>query len=192
MKKYLLIDNYDSFSYMLADYFKRFNLSLHIIRNDEPIEDEYVKKNISAIIISPGPGTPQSAGFCLPMISQYYQTLPIFGVCLGFQAIGEAFGARIDRCEPRHGRASVIKILHNDPLFQDIPDEFSAGRYHSLGVFDAPESLEILAIEPESGLPMAIKTRGYPCYGVQFHPESLLTEKGETLIRNFVQIVTQR
>lgn len=159
---------------------------IKIFRNDAISVYEIKALNPKGVILSPGPGRPENAGICLSLIKEIYQTVPILGVCLGHQAIGAAFGANVKRSDPCHGRASDIDILVSDPLFASVPTRFQAGRYHSLAVFSPPPTLTVLARETESSGIMALKHQDFPCYGIQFHPESLLTQFGDRLIENFV------
>lgn len=186
----LLIDNYDSFAHNLARYAELSGATLQIERNDKISAAKIKKQKPDGIIISPGPATPSEAGNSLDIIRKLGSTTPILGVCLGHQCIGEAYGGTtIQAAEPRHGRANMI-THNNDPLFNGIPSPFEAGRYHSLicDFTNAPD-LEIIAREQDTNLPMAVKHRAHPVYGVQFHPESILTPDGQKLIDNFVNIV---
>lgn len=188
MKKILLIDNYDSFTFNLVDYFKKLGNKVEVVRNN--IEIEKVKEyQPDLIVFSPGPGNPADAGNMIPIITHYKYEIPMFGVCLGHQAIVLAFGGSLFRVEPRHGKISKIsKTGTSNNLFLGLPNEFEAGRYHSLAANYVPDELEVTA-ESDDGLVMALSHKTLPIYGVQFHPESILTYKnntGETIIKNLI------
>ncbi len=183
----LLIDNYDSFAHNLARYFNRLRHATTVVRNDELDLAQLTADPPRAIVLSPGPCTPQEAGSSLEIVRQFHQTVPMLGVCLGHQTISAALGGRIIRAPvPRHGQKSLI--LHDSSrLFEGIPPRFAVGRYHSLIVDEAtlPAVLRITA-RCEDGLPMAMAHRSLPVFGVQFHPESILTEHGFRLLANFL------
>ena len=184
----LFIDNYDSFTYNLVDYIGQFTGELQVYRNDELTTTDVQAMQPQGIVISPGPGTPADAGISNAVIESFYRTIPILGVCLGHQCIGQVFGARIVRApEPVHGKASPV--FHNsDALFHRIPSPFPAGRYHSL-IIDAdtlPPDFTITAWT-EEGIIMGIQHREFPLTGVQFHPESVLTPDGKQLIANWLR-----
>ena len=185
----LLIDNYDSFVYNLARYFTELGCATHVVRNDEIDVAGVQQLSPQAIVISPGPCTPNEAGISMELISKLSSSIPTLGVCLGHQAIAAALGGRVIRApEPVHGRPSLV--YHDDSeLFTSVPNPFRAGRYHSLIVEEAslPPELVITA-RTDDGLPMALQHRTRPLYGVQFHPESVLTECGRTLLTNFARI----
>lgn len=186
----LVIDNYDSFTYNLVQYLGELGAEMKVVRNDEVTVDEIEQKlNPERILISPGPGTPDSAGITLAVIERFADKLPILGVCLGHQAIGQHFGGRVIRApEPVHGKP--VEILHDGrTIFAGIPDRFAAGRYHSLIVARDrfPECLEISASSPD-GLIMGLRHREKRVEGVQFHPESILTDHGRKLLQNFLQL----
>jgi len=185
----LLIDNYDSFVHNLARYFEELGCDTRVVRNDALSVTQIRELAPDAIIISPGPCTPQQAGISCEVIRQLGSTLPILGVCLGHQAIAEALGGRVIRAsEPVHGRTSAI---HHDErgLFRGIPSPFRATRYHSLIVEESqlPAALEVTA-RTEDGLVMGLRHRQWPIVGVQFHPESILTEHGRRLLANFLDL----
>lgn len=186
----LMIDNYDSFTYNLVQYLGEMGTAMRVVRNDELTIDE-IDSDIcpDRILISPGPGTPDTAGITLGVIERFAGRLPIFGVCLGHQAIGQHFGGRVKRApEPVHGKP--VTILHDGKtVFNDIPDGFAAGRYHSLIVEreSLPDCLVISAESPD-GLIMGLRHQEWTIEGVQFHPESILTEHGRTLLRNFLEL----
>jgi len=184
----LLIDNFDSFSYMLKDYIEQCAANCVVYRNNEITLDELSKIHFDAIVISPGPLSPSFAGISLDLIHHYYRIKPILGVCLGHQAIAQYFGAKIIKAKlPRHGK--VDKMLHSKGLlFDDIPTEFSATRYHSLISEDLPDCLIINCVCGNEI--MGIQHKELPIYGIQFHPESCQTEYGITIIKNFVAIAS--
>lgn len=183
----LLIDNYDSFVYNLARYVSELGFLRRVVRHDAIDLSEIEQCNPSHIIISPGPGTPDEAGISLDVIRQFGATIPILGVCLGHQAIGQAYGGKVVRAKhPMHGKASFIQ--HDEKkLFAGIPNPLRVARYHSLVVSDEhfPEELCVTA-RCEKGEIMAVCHREYPVYGVQFHPESVLTTHGHALLKNFL------
>ncbi|AJC50344.1 anthranilate synthase component II [Coxiella endosymbiont of Amblyomma americanum] len=185
----LLIDHYDSFVYNLGRYFEVLGCKTLIYRHDKITLPEIEKLKPSHIVISPGPGTPKQTGISINIIKYFSSRIPILGVCLGHQTIGYTFGAKVCHADhPMHGKAS--KIYHNQhALFIKIPNPFSAGRYHSLIISknQFPDCLTIIA-ENKEGEIMAICHRVYPIFGVQFHPESIMTEQGLQLLSNFVEI----
>jgi para-aminobenzoate synthetase component 2 len=185
----LVIDNYDSFTYNLVQYLGELGAEMRVVRNDEFTLDEVETMQPERILISPGPGTPDTAGISLGIIERFAARLPILGVCLGHQAIGQHFGGKVVRApEPVHGKP--VEIIHDGKtIFDDIPNNFEAGRYHSLIVErDAfPDELEISAESPD-GLVMGLRHRELPIEGVQFHPESILTEHGKKLLKNFLEL----
>ena len=182
----LLIDNYDSFTYNLAQYLGQLGETLEVRRNDKITLDEIAAKKPERIVISPGPGIPQDAGICIDVIHRFAGKVPLLGVCLGHQAIGHAFGGRVVRAPAlMHGKTS--RIHHdNKTVFHGLPQDFVATRYHSLIVErkSLPRELEISA--ETDGLIMGLRHRELRVEGVQFHPESVLTEVGMQLLRNFL------
>jgi anthranilate synthase/aminodeoxychorismate synthase-like glutamine amidotransferase len=188
----LLIDNYDSFTYNLAQYFGELGCKLVIRRNDEISLHEIGALKPKHICISPGPCTPHEAGISKELVIRFGAKIPILGVCLGHQCITEAFGGKIVRASSLvHGKSSMIR--HNgDDLFTDLPTPFEAGRYHSLVVErdSFPECLEIIA-EGEDGEIMALRHRKFPVYGVQFHPESVLTRDGKKILARFLALAQE-
>ncbi|MEG6586726.1 anthranilate synthase component II [Dendrosporobacter sp. 1207_IL3150] len=184
----LLIDNYDSFTYNVYQMVANLGYHVEVIRNDQITIDEIAAKNYSAIIISPGPGTPDDAGITTEVINHFAGTTPILGICLGHQAIGQVFGGKVVRApEPIHGKTSLIE--HNSlGIYSNMPQDFAAGRYHSLIVEreSLPECLEITAIT-EDNIIMGLRHREFQIEGLQFHPESILTPQGSTLVANFLQ-----
>jgi anthranilate synthase/aminodeoxychorismate synthase-like glutamine amidotransferase len=186
MPKLLLIDNYDSFVYNIAQYLGELGAEVVVERNDSPSLEQHIG-NVDGYIVSPGPGHPRDSGRSLDVISSAGYGRPVLGVCLGHQAIGLVHGGRITRA-PQVVHGKVSRILHSDgALFNGVPSPFSATRYHSLIVSrdGLPSSLEVLA-ELESHEIMAMKVSGHDIYGVQFHPESVLTSHGRTILSNFL------
>ena len=183
-----IIDNYDSFTYNLAQYFGALGAEIEIFRNDCITLADLKKRSPDQLVISPGPGEPDSAGISLNAIASLGPTIPTLGVCLGHQAIGAAYGCEIQRAEiPMHGKTSLIQHS-GDLLFRDLPSPFTAMRYHSLIVPEPlPECLEATAFTPGGEL-MGLRHREYPVYGVQFHPESILTQHGKDLLKNFLSL----
>lgn len=186
--KILIFDNYDSFTYNLLHVVKELGYTdVDVIRNDKIALEEVAKYD--KIILSPGPGIPSEAGLLLPLIRQYAPTKSILGVCLGHQAIAEAFGATlINLPEVYHGVATPIQIVADDILFEGLPREPEVGRYHSWSVSNLrlPEEIRVTAVD-EKGEIMALKHSTYDLHGVQFHPESILTPEGKKIIRNFLK-----
>ncbi len=185
----LLLDNYDSFTYNLAQYLGELGCDVEVRRNDKITVDQVERLKPERVVISPGPCTPQQAGISIPLIQRLAGKLPILGVCLGHQAIGAAFGARIVRApELFHGKTSEI---HHDGkgVFRNLPNPFTATRYHSLIVErkSLPRVLHISA-ETKDGIIMGLRHRKFPIEGVQFHPESVLTESGKQLLKNFISL----
>ncbi len=186
----LLIDNYDSFSYNLYQLVGSINQNIQVIRNDELNVQQIERLNPSHIIISPGPGRPKDAGICEAAIDYFKDKIPLLGVCLGHQAIAETFGGKITYAkEIMHGKQSTITITEPSPLFNGLEQKFTAARYHSLAVSreTMPQELKITA-QTDDGEIMALEHRTYPVFGLQFHPESILTAQGDTIIRNFLAI----
>lgn len=190
----LLIDNYDSFSYNLVQYIGSIETDIQIIRNDAKTIEEIERMKPQAIILSPGPGYPKDAGVCIEVVKKLGERIPILGVCLGHQAICEAYGAKITHAKKlMHGKQSMIRLKEDDILFQGIPSPAPVARYHSLAADteSLPDCLEITA-KTEDGEVMAVHHREYPVYGVQFHPESILTRDGMKMIENFIGFVRER
>lgn len=183
----LVVDNYDSFTYNLVQALGQMGEDVRVLRNDDPSLLALERIQPKAIILSPGPSRPEKAGLILPIIERYWNTFPILGVCLGHQAIGQAFGAKVVRAKRvMHGKTSLI-FHDGKTIFRSISNPFEAGRYHSLILErdTIPECLEVSA-QSEEGEVMAIRHREYPVEGVQFHPESILTPVGKRIIRNFI------
>ena len=186
----LLIDNYDSFTYNLVHYIGELGVASEVRRNDKLTVSEVMAMKPKAIVLSPGPCTPNEAGICLDLIKAAGATIPILGVCLGHQAIGQAYGGKVIRAPaPMHGKLSVI--THNDQrsVFKGLPKSFQVTRYHSLIVErkSLPECLEITA-ETADGLIMGLAHKTHPVHGVQFHPESIASEQGHALLANFLAL----
>ena len=183
----LVIDNYDSFTYNLVQYMGELGARMHVARNDKITIGEVERLGPERIVISPGPGTPDGAGISLQLILRFYPKTPILGVCLGHQAIGQAFGGTVARARKQmHGKTS--RIHHdNQGVFAGLEQDFEATRYHSLVVLDEgfPAELEISA-RAEDGEIMGLRHRRFPVEGVQFHPESILTAQGKALLKNFL------
>lgn len=187
----LLIDNYDSFSYNLYQMIGEINQDIKVIRNDEMTVEEIYKLQPERIILSPGPGRPEDAGVIIDVVKTLGKTIPILGVCLGHQAICAAFGATITYAkELMHGKQSEITYDKACPLFQGCPDRMPVARYHSLAA-DAntiPETLQTVAVTTD-GEVMAVQHTQHPIYGVQFHPESIMTPDGKTMLYNFIHML---
>ena len=183
----LMIDNYDSFTYNLVQYFGELGEDVRVYRNDAISVDDVARLNPTRIVISPGPGTPAQAGVSLAVIRQFAGKIPLLGVCLGHQAIGEAFGGKVVHAKRQmHGKVSPIHHL-NTGVFRDLPNPLTCTRYHSLAVERAslPACLEITAW-CEDGEIMGLRHKHFDVEGVQFHPESILTERGHDLLKNFL------
>ena len=184
----LLIDNYDSFTFNLAQYFGELGAPPLVKRNDEISLDDIAELAPDRIVISPGPGRPEDAGISVDLIRRFGPTIPVLGVCLGHQSIGIAFGGAVVRAaELMHGKVSSVQ--HDGRgVFRGVQQPFTAGRYHSLVVAEPlPESLE-LAAHTDDGTIMGVRHRTFPVHGVQFHPESVLTGEGRHLLRNFLEL----
>ena len=185
----LIIDNYDSFTYNLVQYIGAINPELKVYRNDKITLDEINNISPQRIVISPGPGIPEDAGISIDIINMYKRDIPIFGICLGHQAITVAFGGKVDRAnEIVHGKTS--KITHSgSEIFKGIPKIFEATRYHSLVAMEDsfPSKLKVTA-KTDNGLIMALEHKEYLVYGVQFHPESIVTEHGMDMVKNFLEV----
>jgi anthranilate synthase component 2 len=189
MQRVTLIDNYDSFTFNLVHYLGELGADVKVWRNDQISVEDTLAEEPDAIVLSPGPCTPNESGICLDLVRAASETTPIFGVCLGHQAIGQAFGGDVVRAPaPMHGKAS--RISHNARgVFRGLNGPFRATRYHSLVIerSTAPADLEVSA-ETDDGLIMAVAHRERPVYGVQFHPESIASEHGRDILRNFLDL----
>ena len=186
----LIIDNYDSFTHNLYQLIGEINPDIKVVRNDNLTIPEIEALHPDHIIISPGPGNPQQAGICLEVIKQLSGKYPILGVCLGHQAIGEAFGGKVVHApEIVHGKSDRVYILKDTPLLAGMENGFQAARYHSLIVEpeSLPACLEVIA-ETKKHEIMALQHREYKVYGVQFHPESIMTPEGRTILKNFLSL----
>jgi anthranilate synthase component 2 len=180
----LLLDNFDSFTYNLVDYFQQFNITPKVFRNNHSLE-EITNNKYKGVVLSPGPGLPEESGNLLNVIKYYEKKLPILGICLGHQAIGQFYMARIIKADkPMHGKLSRV-FLEDDYLFKDIPDEIRAVRYHSLILDNLPDKLEIIARTANNEI-MAIRHQSLNIRGLQFHPEAILTEFGKRIIQNWI------
>jgi para-aminobenzoate synthetase component 2 len=183
----LVVDNYDSFVFNLVQYLAQLGAQVDVRRNDEVTPDE--ARGYDGVLLSPGPGTPAGAGVCLAMVRELAGVVPLFGVCLGHQAIGEAYGAVVDRApELLHGKTSLVHH-HGDGVLAGLPDPFTATRYHSLAIdpTTVPHELEVTA-RTDSGVIMAVRHRTLAVEGVQFHPESVLTEGGHRMLANWLAV----
>lgn len=187
----LLIDNYDSFTYNIVQYARELGADLKVIRNDELSVEEIEKLNPQKIILSPGPATPDDAGVTLDVIRHFKDKVPIFGICLGHQSIAQAFGAKVVRAKNMmHGKTSKMQRVDECEIFKDIPQEFVATRYHSLVVQKEalPQDIEPKAYSKDDGEIMALKIKDRDIYGVQFHPESIMSEYGYEMLDNFLKL----
>ena len=186
----LVIDNYDSFTYNLVQYLGELGAEIRVRRNDEVTIDEVAAMQPSQILISPGPGRPEDAGVTMKVIRRFGATTPLLGVCLGHQAIGMVYGGVVCRATtPMHGKTSTVE--HDGKgVFSGIASPIQAGRYHSLIIANdsVPADLEVAARTKEDGTIMAVRHRKFPVHGVQFHPESVLTEAGKHILRNFLDL----
>ena len=189
MKKIILIDNYDSFTFNLYHYLSSLKVKVDVIRNDQITSNEILKRKYNKIVISPGPGNPDQSGNCLKIVKSLYKKIPILGVCLGHQIIGQVFGSKIIQAKKlMHGKTSKI-ISKKLGILGNLPKSFEATRYHSLIIDKKTLSkhLEITA-ESEDGLIMAVQHKNYDVHGVQFHPESIKTKLGIKILKNFIKI----
>ena len=193
IKMILLIDNYDSFTYNLVHYVEELDFDVEIYRNDRISLNKIKKLNPKKIIISPGPCTPNEAGISINLIKRFYKDIPILGVCLGHQAIGQAFGAKIVKAKKiMHGKVSMMTNLGSN-IFSGMPKKFNATRYHSLVIQNntLPSDFKIISDTIDDGkkVIMGIEHNQYPCFGVQFHPESIATNPfGKKIIKNFLKL----
>lgn len=186
----VLIDNYDSFSYNLYQLLGQLDSDITVIRNDEKTVQAIEAMQPDHLIISPGPGRPADAGVCEEAISYFAGKVPILGVCLGHQAICEVYGGTITYAKQlMHGKQSVATLKTDNPLFKGLPEQVDVGRYHSLALAPdtLPDALEVLA-QKEEGEIMAVGHKQYPIYGLQFHPESILTPQGPMMVENFLKL----
>ncbi|AZL54550.1 MULTISPECIES: anthranilate synthase component II [Aliarcobacter] len=187
----LMIDNYDSFTYNIVQYCLELKADLKIVRNDELTLEQIIELNPSKIIISPGPATPNEAGVCLDVIKYFSGKKPIFGICLGHQAIAQAFGAKVVRAKNlMHGKTSKIKVLKDTKIFDGLPNEFTQTRYHSLIVEkqNLPEEIIVTSKSLDDDEIMSLEIKDKNVFGVQFHPESILSEYGHKMFENFLKV----
>ena len=189
-EKVLLVDNYDSFTYNLVQYLGELGAEIRVRRNDQVTIGEIEAMAPDQILISPGPGRPEQAGITPDVIRRFGPKTPLLGVCLGHQAIGVVYGGTVSRAAtPMHGKTSTV-VHDGRGLFNGMTEPFQAGRYHSLIIASdsVPSALEVAARTKEDGTIMAVRHRSYPVHGVQFHPESVLTEEGRRILRNFLDL----
>ncbi len=189
MKKIILIDNYDSFTFNLYHYLSSLKVKVDVIRNDQVTSNQILTRKYNKIVISPGPGNPNQSGNCLKIVKSLYKKVPILGVCLGHQVIGQVFGSKIVQAQKlMHGKTSRI-ISKKVGILRNLPKSFEATRYHSL-IIDKKtlsKDLEITA-ESKDGLVMGVQHKNYDVHGVQFHPESIKTRLGIKILKNFIRI----
>ncbi len=187
----LMIDNYDSFTYNIVQYCRELGADLKVIRNDEMTVDEIEALNPEKIILSPGPATPDDAGVTLEVIKRFGGKIPIFGICLGHQSIAQAYGAKVVRAKNMmHGKTSTVVRTRETQIFHKLPETFTETRYHSLVVDkeSVPECIIVTAVSADDDEIMAIEIAGKQVYGVQFHPESIMSEHGHEMIDNFLKL----
>lgn len=182
----LLIDNFDSFSYILADLVRQTGVDIKIVRNDVPLVD-LMREDYQGLILSPGPGIPRNSGQLMEVLDFYHDKLPILGICLGHQAIGEYFGASLMKgAKPVHGKISEVSQVSRHPILTGLPLSFKVTRYHSLELTNLPSTLEAILVA-NNGEIMALSHKSLPIFGVQYHPEAHLTEYGLDLVSNWVK-----
>ena len=186
--KIILIDNYDSFTFNLYHYLSSFKINVEVVRNDRITDKEIIKNKYNRIVISPGPGNPNQSGNCLKIVKALYKKIPILGVCLGHQIIGQVFGSKIIQAKKlMHGKTSIIKSKRIG-IFKNLPLKFVATRYHSLIIDKKTLSNELdITAETEDRIIMGVKHNKYNVHGVQFHPESIKTIEGMRLLKNFLE-----
>ena len=187
----LLLDNYDSFTWNVYHFLKSFKVKVQVVRNNKlKASDNYKFEKYKGIVFSPGPGKPENAGEMMNIISNYKDKIPMLGICLGHQAIGASFGAKIVKMKKvMHGKTDTVTILRNSNIIKNIPNNFIATRYHSLEISNKnlPKEIQVLAENKEKSI-MAIKVKNKKIYGLQFHPESIATSNGELFFKNFIKI----
>lgn len=187
----LMIDNYDSFTYNIVQYCLELGADLKVIRNDELTIEEIEKLNPEKIIISPGPATPDDAGVCLEVIEYFKDSIPIFGICLGHQSIAQVFGGEVIRAKNMmHGKTSKMKVVKDTAIFEKLPNQFTQTRYHSLTVSkdNLPDCIIPTSYSMDDDEIMSLEIKDKNIYGVQFHPESIMSEHGFTIINNFLKL----
>ncbi|MEA4902614.1 aminodeoxychorismate/anthranilate synthase component II [Desulfitobacterium sp.] len=186
----VLIDNYDSFTYNVYQLVGCLNPDIRVFRNDQMTVEKLEKLNPDHLIISPGPGFPATAGITLEAIRRFYQKIPVLGICLGHQAIAEALGGKVVHApQPMHGKRRRVQLDRDCPLFAGLPETLNVARYHSLIVDrDTLPAELVVTARAEAGEIMGLRHKNYPLYGLQFHPESILTEQGERFIENFLRL----
>jgi len=187
----LMIDNYDSFTYNVVQYCRELGADLKVIRNDELSVEEIKALAPEKIILSPGPSTPDEAGVTLEVIKEFADSTPIFGICLGHQSIAQAFGGEVIRAKNMmHGKTSQVEVDCQTPIFKDLPNEFRATRYHSLTVNkeNLPENIMATSHSTDDDEIMSLQIKDRPIYGVQFHPESIMSEYGHEMLDNFLKL----
>ena len=189
MKKIILIDNYDSFTFNLYHYLSSLKVKVDVIRNDQITSNEILKKRYNKIVISPGPGNPNQSGNCLKIVKSLYKKIPILGVCLGHQIIGQVFGSKIIQARKLvHGKTSKI-LSKRTGILKNLPKSFEATRYHSLIIEKKTLSKHlVITAESKDGLIMGVQHKEYDVHGVQFHPESIKTKLGIKILKNFIRI----
>jgi len=187
----LMIDNYDSFTYNIVQYCQELGADLKVVRNDQITLEEIEALNPEKIILSPGPATPNEAGITLSVIEHFKDSKPILGICLGHQSIGQAFGAKVVGAKNlMHGKTSQVSTLTPTAVFKTLPEQFQATRYHSLVLEKQtlPESITVTAVSNDDEEIMAIEIKDRPIYGIQFHPESIMSEHGHQMLDNFLKL----
>lgn len=185
----LVVDNFDSFTYMLVDYLQQVGATCRVVRNNESWE-RLTEGPVDAVVLSPGPGVPSESGSLMGLIQYFHQRVPMLGVCLGHQAIGQYFGAELKPAQrPMHGKVSTIRTLTNDVLWQKMPETFDVTRYHSLVLTNMPDALVTTALTEQNEI-MAMRHHALPIWGIQFHPEAALTQYGLQLIKNWTDFLT--
>ena len=189
MKKIILIDNYDSFTFNLYHYLSSLKVHVDVIRNDKITSKEILKRRYNKIVISPGPGNPDQSGNCLKTVKSLYKRIPILGVCLGHQIIGQVFGSKIIQARKlMHGKTSKI-VTKKNGILKNLPKTFEATRYHSLIIDKKSISSDlVITAETKDGLVMGVQHKKYDVHGVQFHPESIKTKLGIKILKNFIRI----